>query len=153
MSLKNRSPRLRGFTLVELVIVIVILGILASVAMPKFFDMSTDAKIATCKGDVSAMREAISQFQLKASLNDAPAWPTLAELRTSGTVMMSIPDNPFSTAVGGGGCAPTNLKNRILAGVTAGVPVSAGTSGGWCYKATTGEIWADSASGNGEAGF
>ena len=54
--------RQRAFTLVELVIVIVVLGILATVALPKFFDMSADAKQAACKGSLGTVRSAIANF-------------------------------------------------------------------------------------------
>lgn len=47
-----------GFTLIELVLVIVILGILSAVALPRFSDISSDARIATLEGLAGSVRSA-----------------------------------------------------------------------------------------------
>lgn len=140
-----------GFTVVELVIVIVILGILASVALPKFFNMSADAKEAACKGALGGVRSAIANYYAYTATptgGGTAAFPTIAQLTTSGTVVEgTIPVNPYSTAGTAAG------KYAVIAGTTKGTPVTAGTTGAWAYKAATGEFWADTASGVSEAGF
>src|ERR1041385_5507220 len=57
-----RKLKSKGFTLIELVIVVAIIGILAAVAIPKFADLVTKSKEASVKGGLGAVRSAVSIY-------------------------------------------------------------------------------------------
>ncbi|MBF0299906.1 MAG: type II secretion system protein [Oligoflexia bacterium] len=145
----------KGFTLVEILMVIVLISILAIVAVPQFMDFQFDAKKAKAKELGANLRNAIANAKAIAVLRcnkNTNLWPTLADIQDNNVktnfcdkitesekalIQAGLPQNPFNRKA--------TVINSALSGATnynsCADTSDAGT--GWCYNTSTGEIWAN----------
>lgn len=70
LNFKGRAKQ-AGFTLIELIVVIVILGIMAATALPKFLDLGGDARLAKAQAGMAAVKSAIAMAQGAAQVKGA----------------------------------------------------------------------------------
>jgi general secretion pathway protein G len=83
--------RARGFTLIEVLIVITLIAILASIGMPMYQNSVRRSKEAVLKEDLFRMRDVINQFYA-----DKNKWPqSLQDLVTEG-YMRAVPEDPIT---------------------------------------------------------
>jgi len=117
-----RNKAQGGFTLIELVIVIVILGILAAVAIPKYEDMREKARTAALKGQLGSIRSAVAIQYARNALNGSATFPTL-----TGAIFAdgNVPKEP--------------VNNSSAVKTTPGVD----DAGGWVYTQSTGIVKAN----------
>ncbi len=125
----------RAFTLVEVLIVVIVLGILAAIVVPQFSSASDDANTSALKTNLQSIRAQLELYKLQHN----SSYPTLASFTaqmTAGTdadgaagtdfgpYLMTVPTNPF-----------TNVNT-----VT---DEAAGAGKGWYYNEDTGEFRAN----------
>ncbi|MDX2133025.1 MAG: prepilin-type N-terminal cleavage/methylation domain-containing protein [Planctomycetota bacterium] len=86
-----------AFTFVEVMIVVVIVGILAAIAIPQFGGVTDEARSASLQGSLGGVRSGLAGYRSRQVLAGNDPFPTLVQLTTAGTVMQSeMPTNPFN---------------------------------------------------------
>ncbi len=143
----RRSNRL-GFTLIEVLIVVVIMATLAATVIPQFANSAKDAKESSLRFNAHCLRNAIDLYklhhnqsfpdgtnnlqQLTAATNSAGLIGATGATYPYGPYLRSLPPQPFSGL------------STIRIDTGTGTPTAAaGQGGGWIYRPATGQIWID----------
>jgi general secretion pathway protein G len=135
----------QGFTLVEILIVVVILGILAAIVIPQFTNASQSAKTSSLQSQLQTIRSQLELFQVQHNGTYPDLTTSWSILTTKSDVAEVGPAAPSGTTYGPYlQQAPVNpLTNSNAVTIVVATPTPAATdANGWFYNKTTGAIWA-----------
>jgi general secretion pathway protein G len=122
----------RGFTLVEILIVVIILGILAAIVIPQFTNASSDARNNSVASTLQTMRDQLELYKIQHG-DTPPAAGSLVALltiKTDATGAATTATTGFGPYVQSFPINPVNGMSNVVS--------AAGTAAGWVYSASGG---------------
>ncbi len=133
-----------GFTLVEILIVVIILGILAAIVIPQFSDASTQARESSLRSDLQSMRSQIELYKVQHSdaFPGADTGTTFIEAMTGTTnaagAKTGTDFGPYVLAI------PTNPLNNFATVREESTSTAGAGTEGWVFNTTSGLFESDS---------
>ena len=142
-----------GFTLVEILIVVVILGILAAIVIPQFTEASTEAKTSSLVSDLQTVRAQIQMYKIQ-HLDQLPTAGGLDFVTAMTTYTQQDGTSAASQAPADGVYGPylnkmpsnqfvTTAANQALVLPQATTPAAPTGATGWFFNTTTGDFRAN----------
>ncbi|MHC5113198.1 MAG: prepilin-type N-terminal cleavage/methylation domain-containing protein [Planctomycetota bacterium] len=140
------NHRRRAFSLIELVIVIIIMGVISAIAIPRMMRGAEGADITGLQADLAVLRNAIEMYRY-----EHQAFPVLATFETQLTTVTQADGSAWTTGPKYGPylikvppLKTGNNKDETAVAAPAAVPPAGEVaSAGWLYDAASGSIWAN----------
>lgn len=127
----NRHRR-NGFSLIEMVIVILILGIIAAVAAPRMFDTANTAEENTTRQQLAVLRNAIEMYRARSGI-----YPGTSELPNAMATMLN---GPFPAPSIGSARGDAGVYYDANSDTQTPATADANQPGGWAYKPANGSL-------------
>ena len=127
-----RRAKAHGFSLIEMVVVILILGIIAAVAAPRMFDSAATAEENTTRQQLGVMRNAIEMYRARSGV-----YPATGELPNAMATMLS---GPFPAPTIGDVRNNNQVYYDSDSDTSTNVVADASADAGWAYKPANGSL-------------
>ena len=159
----------KGFTLIELIVVIVVLGVLSALAVTLYQDLTEEALISSSKANLGTIRSGINllhaKFLIAGISASNPEWPSLAELNANisfGRSPATLNNLRFVNGPSSGNCQTVNVcmpenfsstlgtlaaRSGVVSATTAQADARTppGGVGGWAYDEISGQFYINQA--------